>query len=150
MSNDNEITLKYLPFYWGKRFRFYPMVNVIIEAKAATGGPALIDSGATNTFIPYSLADAIGIIPTDKSKVKKSRTIGASGQFDTSIYNLKRLQVFKDNHVIETFQDIPVYVSDNVEDPLPHIILGRDSIFKHFDITILENRRKMVFRRYKS
>jgi predicted aspartyl protease len=93
------------------------MVNVIIEGKVSVGGPALIDSGATNTFVPYGLADAIGIIPEKKDKVKKSSTMGASGRFETSILRLKRLHVFKDNHVFETFQDLFVYVSDNVNDP---------------------------------
>lgn len=148
MSTDNNvITCKYLPYHYGNKYRFYPMVNVVIEGKITVGGPALIDSGATNTFIPHCLADAIGIIPEKKDKIKKSSTMGASGKFETSIYRLNRLQVFKDNHIFETFQDLLVYVSDNVNDPLPYIVLGRDYIFKHFDITFHENSRKMIFHR---
>ena len=101
----------------------------------------------TNTFIPHGMADAIGIFPDDQSKIKKASTMGASGKFATSIVRLKRLQVFKENHVFDTFQDLFVYVSDRTDDPLPYVVLGRDSIFKHFDITFHENSKKMVFRR---
>jgi len=123
------------------------MVNVIIEHDHAIGVPALVDSGATNTFLPYGLAEAIGLIPRDKSKLKKATTTGASGKFPTLIIPLKRLQVFKENHVFETFQGLPIYVADNVKDPLPYVVLGRDSIFKRFDIMFNEGSRKMVFNR---
>jgi hypothetical protein len=121
------------------------MVNVILEHDDIIGVPALVDSGATNTFLPYGIADAIGLIPKNKSKLKTAMTTGASGKFQTLILPLKRFQVYKDNHVFETFQDLHVYVADNVEDPLPYAVLGRDSIFKRFNVTFNENSRKMIF-----
>ncbi len=147
MSNNNQITCKYLPYYFVNQFRFYPMVNVIIEHDDAVGVPALIDSGATNTFVPYGIAEAIGLLPKDTRKLKKSITTGASGKFPTLVIPLKRLQVFKDNHVFETFQGLPVYVADNPQDALPYVVLGRDSVFKRFDITFNEGSRKMIFNR---
>lgn len=150
MSNNDEITCKYLPYYFAKQFRFYPMVNVTLESKEILGTRALVDSGATTSFIPYDVADAIGMIPKDKTKLRTADTISASGKFKSYIINLKRMQVYKSSTVFETFQDIPMYVPNEVSEPLPYAILGRDHIFSRFDITIYENRRKMTFRRHHS
>jgi len=150
MFASNEITCKYLPYFFGNQYRFYPMVNVIIESKLATGTRALVDSGATNTFIPYGLAETIGLLPDDKSKLRKAMTTGASGKFETLIIPLKNLQVFKENHVFETFHGLPVYVANDVKDPLPYVVLGRDSIFKRFDVSFCEDRRRIKFARRKN
>jgi len=147
-KNENEsITCKYLPIYFGKQYRFYPIISVVIEHKFKTETIALVDSGSTNTFIPWGLAEAIGLVPDKKKKYKTAITTGAAGKFKTTIMQLKKLQALRGNTVFDTFRDIEVYIPSKEAAPLPHVVLGRDHLFKHFTITFYEKSKKMKFQR---
>jgi len=146
-KQTNPITCKYQLFYFNKRWVFLPLLKVIIESKEKTGTIALVDSGATNTFIPRQLADAIELFSENKNKVGKGESTGASGKFKTEILKLKKLELFKEGHIFDAFHSISVHVPAREEEDLPHVILGRDYIFKRYDITFYEKRRKMTLQR---
>jgi len=124
-----QAKFRYLPFTSHEITRFYPMLIVSIESKEITKAQALIDSGATRTFIPNSLADAIGLIPEDTSKLPKVFVTGASETYEAATITLKHLDLYRG------------------DDQLPSIILGRDSIFRKFNVTFMEKRRRFVLER---
>ena len=147
VKQTDPITCKYQLFYFNNRWVFLPLLKVIIESKEKIGTIALVDSGATNTFIPRQLAGVIELFSEKKNKMGKGETRGASGKFKTEILKLKKLELFKEGHIFDTFRSISVHVPANEEEDLPHVILGRDYLFKRYDVTFYEKRRKMTFQR---
>ncbi len=111
--------------------------------KIATDG--LVDSGATATFIPKEIADAIDLIPSGDDVVHQEAS-GAGGRFPTVSVTLKRLTLVKNVSPFAEFVEVPALVPDQ-DDVLPYVILGRDCVFKRFDIAFQERRRKFVFER---
>ncbi len=102
---------------------------------------ALIDSGATTTFIPTDVAEILGI-EVDPTKAKSA--VGAGGQFQT-IQAPVTIQLLKGGHPFEEFRDWNVLVPTNRE-AIPYVVLGRDSIFMKFDITFRERMQRTVLR----
>jgi len=147
MAKQNPIiTCKYLPFRLGEGYKFFPLLSVNIRVKEITQTIALVDSGSTHTFLPYGLAETIGLLD-NKKKLGKGKTIAASGKFNTYVGRLKQLQLLKGNHVFAKFNETIVHIPTEDEEDLPHMILGRDSIFKRYAVTFHENKRKMTFQK---
>jgi len=144
---NNSITLKYQPFFFDKRWQFFPLIKIIIEEKKATGTLALLDSGSTSTFIPRGLAEAIGLLD-DKEKIKKSESTGASGKFKTDVTKMKFLKLMKGDTVFDTFNSVLVYIPGEKEKDLPQVVLGRDYIFRRYDITFYESRKKIILTKH--
>ena len=109
----------------------------------ATDG--LVDSGATATFIPKEIADLLDLIPIGDDVVHQEAS-GAGGRFPTMPITLKRLTLVKNISPFAEFVEVPALIPDQ-DDVLPYVILGRDRVFKRFDITFQERRRKFVFDR---
>ena len=146
-SNPDTIACKYLAYRFGGKFIRLPLVHIYLKAAGEVQTDGLVDSGATATFIPYGIAEAIGLLPEDKSNLIKSDARAAAGGFGTYIIRLPILRVIKGAHHFDEFRNIDVHVPQSEQTDLPHAILGRDHLFKHFDITFHEKRQKVTFRR---
>ena len=135
---------RYLSYYHPilKRAFRLPLLHVRLRtATASFTTLGLVDSGATNTFIPTELAEILGL-KVDPTKATPS--IGAGGGFDTVSFNLT-IDVLKAGNTITTFSDMPAFVPVN---PLaiPYVVLGRDSVFMKFDITFRERIQRTILR----
>src|SRR5208282_2160471 len=121
---------------------------------------ALVDSGATVTFIPLELMNVLGfdLAPegvdppnqtTEEEKPKaKHQAVGAGGLFSTYEVKIDSIQMIKGSFAFAEFKDWSVLVPSRIGS-IPHAVLGRDSVFKKFDVTYRENKEEMVFRRPK-
>jgi hypothetical protein len=148
--NPDTITCKYLPYSFGDKFIFLPLIHIYVKAEGEMETVALVDSGATRTFIPYEIADAIGLLPEDRrdrDNLSKGETRAAAGTFNTYIVKLPMLRAIKGTHTFDEFRNIDVHVPQTEDIALPHAILGRDHLFKRFDITFQERRQKVTFLR---
>lgn len=117
-----------------------PMVNVVLTHKGMEiKTPALIDSGATTTFVPDEIADLLGL---DKSE--KSGAIGAGGDFETWLCEIDKISIMKNENVFVDLYHNVVNVPLK-QDAIPYMILGRDTVFSKNDITFFENRKKIKF-----
>lgn len=137
-------TCKYLLFYdpkLKKHFRL-PLVHIRIKHKGnSIRTDALVDSGATGTFIPIELADVLGI----EKPSETHDAIGAGGTFPTFVTRVEEIQVLKSLRVFCKIRNLTVSIPAN-PDAIPHSILGRDSIFWENDIMFRERRQHTIFR----
>ena len=141
------IVCRYLSFYdphLKKRFRL-PLVHIRIKHSRNTiRTDALVDSGATTTFIPIELTEVLGIeLPEETSEA-----IGANGSFPIYRVKIDLIEVLKSRQSFCRFKDICVSIPAK-KDSIPYPVLGRDSIFRCYDITFRENREHIVFKRPK-
>lgn len=119
-----------------------PLVHVRIESpREHIETDALVDSGATRTLIPKEIAE---ILPSLKYKEQRAEVTGAGGVFLARVTRLKKLALIKNVTPFANFVETEVLVPDH-EGILPYVILGRDYVFRRFDITFHENRRKLTF-----
>lgn len=142
----SNITLRYINYDDSITNQTYklPMVHVrLIHKKETIETTALIDSGATTTFLPKELAE---ILAADLSG-KHESVIGAGGEFTSVNTIVGKCQLIKSqNTAFDEFVNLPISVPTKPQ-TLPYMILGRDSIFRHFTIRFLENDEKIVLRR---
>jgi predicted aspartyl protease len=153
VDTSDHITCKYLMYPHGKRFIRLPLLHVHLKEKNEIQTDALVDSGATATFIPNEIADVIGLLPEtqeEKDKALKSEATAATSSFPTYVIKLAELRVIKGIHVFDTFREMNVHIPRTENIRLPYVVLGRNYLFKHFDITFHENRHKMSFQRVKT
>ena len=113
---------------------------------SAVATDGLVDSGATTTFIPKEIADILALIPTGEKGNRRQEASGAGGRFPTIPVKLKRLTLVKNVSPFCELVEVDALVPED-EGRLPYVILGRDYVFKKFDITFQENRRKFIFQR---
>lgn len=137
-------TCKYLSFYDPKLRRPFrlPLVHVrLVHNSNTIRTDALVDSGATTTFIPIELADVLEMeLPNETHDA-----VGAGGAFPTYTSKIGAIEVLKGFRVFCRMKNFDVLVPKN-PDVIPHSILGRDSIFWDNDITFRERRRHTIFR----
>lgn len=146
----NKIVCKYLSYLFTSNGESHyirlPLVHTVLESRTdriATDG--LVDSGATATFIPREIADTISLLPSGQLTSPMEAT-GAGGRFPTIPVKLKRLTLIKNVSPFCECVETPVLVTEE-EGRLPYVILGRDHVFRRFNITFMENRRKFMFER---
>jgi len=145
------ITCKYL-FY---TYRYHdgstktielPLIHILItsglEEDFRTVG--LVDSGATSSLMPKEIADVLLFEYEDRD----IEVTGAGGVFNAKPVTLRKLVLMKDGSSFSSWWNIKVLVPQR-KDILPYFILGRDFVFKRFDITFYEKRRKITFSKRK-
>ncbi len=120
------------------------MVNVILIHKGRDlKTVALVDSGTTSNFLPRELAEILDVDLTKKPK----DAVGAGGKFSSIASLIGKYQLIKNkNAVFDEFVNLEVNVPVK-EDTLPYMVLGRDSIFRRFDIIFMEMREKIILKR---
>jgi len=100
----------------------------------------LVDSGATKTLIPKEISE---ILPSLKYIEGSTEVTGAGGVFFAKKTTLKKLVLIKNVTPFATFNQPEVLVPEH-EGILPYVILGRDHMFRRFDIIFHEKRRKVT------
>ena len=104
---------------------------------------ALIDSGSTSNFLPRELAEILNL---DLSQETKD-VVGAGGKFSSTASLIGACQLIKNRTVVFdefTNLNINVPVTPNT---LPYMVLGRDSIFRRFDVRFMEKMEKLTLKR---
>lgn len=124
-----------------------PMLHVrLIHGQKALKSVALIDSGATTNFIPRELAE---LLELDLSKTPKD-AVGAGGAFSNIESRIDRCVLVKGiNSIYEEFDNLFTFVPVQAG-TLPYMILGRESIFRRFDIKFQEREEKVILKRHGS
>jgi hypothetical protein len=118
---------------------FLPLIHVELSSDTETLTTiGLLDSGATNSFIPYEIADILGIIP-EQPACTDVETAGGSCSFIQA--SLKKLSLLAGGRQYSEFPTIRILIPSQERD-LPYVILGRDYVFKRFHITFKENINK--------
>jgi len=75
--------------------------------------------------------------------------VGAGGTFGNYSVELDRLVLIKGrNSIYDEFQNVKVQVPVNPQ-AIPYVVLGRDSLFRRYDITFEERNEKVVLKRHK-
>ncbi len=143
-KNDKRtVRIKYMPFNYKGVNRFLPMVHICLKHNGYDiPSIALIDSGATSTFIPLSLAELLEI----ELKNPNNNVSGAGGSFQSYITPIERISVIKGTTALTEFENITVRIPSE-KDGIPFVVLGRDSIFLRFDIKFQENIQQIQLQR---
>lgn len=124
-----------------KNFRL-PLVHVRLKfGTKALKTDALVDSGATGTFMPIDYAEMLGLVLKDTA----SEARGAGGLFKTAQSKVDLVEILKGSTVFCRLENVDVHVTV-ASGAIPHVVLGRDTIFRKFDITYREHKEQMVFR----
>ena len=108
-----------------------------IQVYSEIGGiatTALIDSGATVSFLPREIAKDILALPTVKDSVDVQ---GAGSTFPCEIVMAKQVVLMKGVGRIRYYEDVRMHVPKAPVE-LPYAILGRDTVFQDFEITFRE------------
>ena len=141
-KRSSSFRCRYLPYEYHGRVIKLPAV--LVRLSDFTGSNinsfALVDSGATVSFLPLELAEILDS-PVTGEEVESE---GAGGCFKT-----RRIKL-----IAEMVKGKTVCWSGKVDflvpteyKRIPYVVLGRDSIFKAFDITFCENLQKTEFRK---
>lgn len=125
-----------------------PLIHVeLVSATEHFTTTALLDSGATLSFIPYEMAEILGLIPTTKPTPIPVSTAGGTSRFFP--VRLERLSLLVGGKIFSDFSDVSVLVPTRPEHDLPYVILGRDTIFTRFHVTFKEKVKKFVLVHHK-
>jgi len=137
----SAITYRYLSYKLPNGSTIHlPLVPVRLSRNGESFSTiALVDSGSTTTFIPFEIAEIFSL-PIEQQE----EAIGAGGTFQNTIRKVD-IAILKGNTVIAHFKDFPVYVPLD-EGRIPYVVLGRDSIFRKFDVTFRENKQRIILR----
>ena len=100
---------------------------------------ALVDSGATVTFIPPELSEAVGLEVVERDVEAE----GAGGDFLNNVCRF-RLEVLNKGEVQAVMQGDAHVPKD--QGRIPFVVLGRDHLFAAYDIEFRENRERVVLK----
>jgi len=147
-KTSGAIVCKYLSFtdpVLQVTFRL-PLVHIRIKS----GGKslrtnALVDSGATSTFVQLELIEMLGL---ETKLEQETKVVGAGGPFKARVVKIDSIEVLKGTTKFCEFKNIEVLVPGL--GTIPYSVLGRDSIFQRYDITYREQKEHIVFRRSKT
>lgn len=121
------------------RVLFLPLIHVEVSSEnEALTTIALLDSGATMSFLPYEIADILG------ANLMTGNPIGvetAGGACDFRPLILKKLCLLSGGNPCSEFRNMHMLVPSPDKD-LPYVILGRDYVFKRFHVIFRENVRR--------
>ena len=125
------------------RFKL-PLVNVrLIHKTRSIKTIALVDSGSTSNFLPHELAE---VLQLDLSNAPEA-VVGAGGNFESISTIVGKCRIIKGkNSIVEEFLNLLLHIPVKVG-TLPYMVLGRDSIFRRFDIRFQERNEKLILKR---
>jgi hypothetical protein len=118
----------------------------MLQVRLSVGGQslstsALVDSGANCSFLPTDLAEILGL---QLDPTGAHGAVGAGGTFQTVEFRVT-IELTKAGRTFADFKDWPVLVPINRE-AIPYMVLGRDSVFRRFDVTFRELVQRTVLR----
>ena len=138
-----QFTQKYLSYpFEGEHIRL-PLLHVRLKNRKnglSLRTTGLVDSGATITFIPTDLADALEL-----ESVGEEKSVGAGGEFNTWISEDLTIEILKGSNVAVSLYGDGIQVPFD-PDAITYVILGRDLLFSIYDITFQENQLKTVLK----
>lgn len=142
----STISFSYLSYYepvTKERFKL-PLVNVrLIHKTIAIKTIALVDSGSTSNFLPLELAE---VLQLDLSNAPED-AVGAGGNFESISTIIGKCRIIKGkNAIVEEFPNLLLHIPVKAG-TLPYMVLGRDSIFRRFDIRFQERNEKFILKR---
>jgi hypothetical protein len=142
------ITCRYLNYRLPNgRIILLPLIHVELISETETLTTiGLLDSGATSSFIPYEIADILGLIPENPKSIPVETAGGGADFFPVK---LKRLSLLLSGKIFSDFPNIVMLVPSQKDRDLPYVILGRDSVFRRFYITFKENIKKFIVQHHK-
>jgi hypothetical protein len=79
---------------------------------------------------------------------KEAQAVGAGGRFQNTIRKVN-MSVLKGTTPIVSFPNFPVYVPTEA-DRIPYVVLGRDSLFRKFDVIFRERQQRILLETPKS
>ncbi len=152
-SSNASIVCQYLYYkerYSSGEMRWVKLPVVAIDLKSEHAHyvtVALVDSGAERTFLQKQDAELLELttVKNQDGTNKTAVALGAGARFTCDIMVVPELRLMKGNDSFHTFRSVQVWVPDDV-DKIPISILGRDTVFRHFDITFQEGRKQISFR----
>ena len=115
-------------------------ITIISEGKSLDV-EALIDSGSDGCVIPKDLADAIGIKTT-----KTSEDIGIGGEKIKASVGQITITIDDGKESI-TLPKVQVYVAVEGGTELEEVIIGREPIFRDFNVIFRQNSNKIILER---
>ena len=118
-----------------------PKIPIVIEGNKQQLVMGLLDSGATNSFIPRSLANYIEL-EINESEEHNITTVGQKVPGHTSEMRI----IVEGPRQKRYTAKIPVIVLE--EEDLDEIIIGRTGFFNLFRITFHENEKIVVLKPY--
>lgn len=122
-----------------------PLLHIRLESDTdSLTTTGLVDSGSTCTFIPTEISEILEL-----PHIKDDQAVGAGGRFPTRVKQLKTMALLTGSRIFGKFRDIQVHVPTAPE-AIPYPVLGRDTIFRLFQITFREEEEKVIFRRHPS
>ena len=138
-----QFTQKYLSYpFEGEHIRL-PLLHVRLKNRKnglSLRTTGLVDSGATITFIPTDLAEALEL-----ESIGEEKSVGAGGEFNTWISEDLIIEILKGSNVAVSLYGDGIQVPFD-PDAIPYVILGRDLLFNIYDITFQENQMKTVLK----
>ena len=132
---------KYLSYPVDKQRQRLPLLNIRLRGPAGVSLTtiALVDSGATTSFIPPELAEAVGL----NRIAENVDAIGAGGTFANDLYEYD-VDLLKHGSSILSLRGTAHVPKE--KDRIPYMVLGRDNLFLVYDITFREHQQRVVFR----
>ena len=133
-SSQNELG-KIFPYvlYHG---RFYPIIPVLIEGKERIIVHALVDSGATISLFPTSIAEDAGI---DLGDAEQAYLAGVGGYVRAYVKKQVRVTIGELGSIT-----IPIAFTEYIASDIA--ILGRQDFFEAFEITFREWEKKLIIK----
>ena len=138
----NTITARYQSYNFRGEVIRLPMLKIRLFSRNRDHSlrtHALIDSGATTSFLPTDLAEVLGL-----RNLGRTNAEGAGGTFD-AWETEAHVEILKGSRAC-CEMDIGMLVPFETG-RVPYAVLGRDSVFEEFDITFSETRQMLVMRR---
>ncbi len=96
-----------------------------------------MDSGASHTFVPQRHAKLAGLLD-EGNTVKVQHT---ERSYEARMIAVRSIEIMRGQEVFENMRGQTVLVGESY---IQFCILGRNSVFRYFDITFYEKRRRVT------
>lgn len=145
-STKRNVRIKYILFNYKGIDGYLPMIHVCLKHKGLDiQSTALIDSGATSTFVPLEMAKLLDITLENPN----NNVSGVGGKLQSYLTSIGKISVIKGQTLLSEFTNMGIRVPTK-DDGIPFIILGRDSIFLKYDIKFQESLSQIQLLKKKS
>ncbi len=138
-ESPNSVVLSYSMYGGGRVPIYLPMVGVVMSHNdniLTTNG--LVDSGSNITVVPLHVAQSLEIELTEQD----DSVMGVGGSLNMHLAKVDGFTIIEEKMTLAEFDDQVVRVSTS-ENRSDFIILGRNSIFRRFDIKFQEIEKRM-------
>ena len=133
-------TFKYMPLERDAKGILRSALPVRLTHKTSVEFPALVDSCASGIFLPTSLANILGI-ENEGKPIQVRQVSGDNEGFEAII---RSVEILYNKEVFEVMRNQRIFV---IESDIQFCLFGREPLFKRFDITFSEKRKKITLTR---